>query len=431
MKKNNTKIGVIGLWHLGSVYSAGLSTLGFDVTGFDFDKNVVENLQKNIPPLFEPQLEETIVKHNKKNLFFTSNFDELVNGKDYIFITFDLPVNDKDQVDVSLVDKTYVELSKYDLKKTIVVISSQVPLGTCRKLVELFVKKKKQIGGVICFPENLRLGKAFESFLKPDRIIVGADCEKTAKKFVNDFEVLKCQKIEMSLESAEMVKHALNSYLATCVSFSSEISDICELYGANMNAVVSALKTDRRVSPYAPINPGLGFAGGTLGRDIQSLKRLSKEKGYKPKLLSSVYEVNSDRLESVLKKIKRFHKNISRKKIGILGLTYKPGTNTLRRSMSLSLAEVLHREKAYLIAYDPVITETIQKYEYITISKKLNEFFKDLDLVVLMTEWPEFKGIQFKKFGNTMKRKIIIDTKNFFDKKELEKLGFEYKGVGI
>jgi UDPglucose 6-dehydrogenase len=235
----------------------------------------------------------------------------------------------------------------------------------------------------------------------------------------------------MSWESAEMVKHALNAYLATCVSYSSEISDLCELLGANMMDVVSALKSDRRVSPFAPINPGMGFAGATLGRDIKNLKYLGLEKNYKTKLFNIVYKVNQERLDWLIKKIVKNAGKLKGLNIGILGLTYKPGTNTLRRSMSLELADKLHRAGAIVRAFDPVIKENIETHKFINIVSNETDFFKDLEAAVLMTEWPEFKEVKVERAGKMMKKKIIFDTKNFLDKNDYLENMFLYIGTGI
>ena len=266
--------------------------------------------------------------------------------------------------------------------------------------------------------------------MKPDRVVIGSDDRESLEEFEKDFESLKCQFIKIGLESAEMVKHALNSYLALNISFSSELADLSEIFGSNMNEIVAGLKTDRRVSKYAPLNPGLGFAGGTLGRDIQTLRKLANKDGYHSPLLNAVYQVNQDRLPSLIKKLEKTSKPLKGKKVGILGLTYKPKTNTLRRSMSLELATLLNNKKALVRSYDPSIKEAVKRYDYLAISKSVEVFFKDLDLVVLMTEWEEFKSLDWEQMGKEMRSKIVFDCKNFLDKNSLEEAGFDYFGIG-
>ena len=417
-------IGVLGLWHLGCVYAASLAARGFEIVGFDFDKDLISNLKKNIPPLFEPKLEKTLKKFNNRTLHFTTSEKELFQEKDYIFITYDVPVDDNDNIQLEIINKTFVSLPKYVSSDTTIVISSQVPVGTSRRLVNLLKKNNIENPKVIYFPENLRLGQAFTSFLTPDRIVLGSDSAEALNNFKKDFSFFNCPFITMSLESAEMVKHALNSYLATCISFSSELSDLAEKNGANMLDVVEALKKDKRVSRFAPINPGLGFAGGTLGRDIQSLRKMAKGVNYQPKLLNAVYSVNQDRLPILISKIHSIYPSLKAKTIGILGLTYRPNTDTLRRSMSLELISKLKSSGCKIKAFDPAIKNQAKDYTFVEISKSIKTFFKDLDMVILMTDWPEFKNIDPKLVANRVNQKIIIDTKNFLDKQIYEENGF-------
>ena len=429
MRNSVKTIGILGLWHLGSVYAASLAKKGFEVTGFDFNENIVKNLKKGVPPIFEPNLEQTLKRFNNKNLHFTASENEFFQKKDYIFIAYDIPVDSNDIVQMEIVEKTFATLAKYVSASSTIVICSQVPVGTSRRLINLLRKKIKN-SKLIYFPENLRLGQAFNAFFKPDRIILGGDNTKVLEDFQKDFSFFKCPVITMSLESAEMVKHALNTYLATCISFSSELSDLSEKSGANMTDVVKALKSDKRVSIFAPINPGLGFAGGTLGRDIQSLKKLAKNVRYEPKLLNAVYAVNQDRLTMLISKIKSIYPFLKGKTIGVLGLTYRPNTNTLRRSMSIDLINRLKSKGCKIKAFDPGIKDEIKEYPFIEISKDLKTFFENLDMVILMTEWPEFKDINPRLAADLVSQKIIIDTKNFLDRQAYETLGFTILRMG-
>lgn len=431
MKKNEQiSICVLGLWHLGCVYSACLAKLGFKVTGFDSDKKTINNLKNGIPPIFEPGLLETIKRYYNKNLFFSSSVKEALKDKDYIFITYDLQVDKLDRVRIGAVKKAFSDIAKFASPHTTICICSQVPVGTSRELVKLLKKKNIPNHKVIYFPENLRLGEALKTFFKPSRIILGSDNKDVMKQFISDFK-FNSEVITMGLESAEMSKHALNSYLATCISLSSELSDLSEKVGANMVDVVKALKTDQRVSSYAPINPGLGFAGGTLGRDIQVLRKLAKEKKYQTKLLDAVYAINTDRLPRLMAKISTLFPSLKKKKIGLLGLTYKPNTDTLRRSFSLELALILTQKGCHINAYDPAIKKQLVSFPFIKIHRRLDTFFKDLDLCVLMTDWPQFKKINVTKVSTIMSKRNIIDTKNFLEPNIYLKNGFTYLGVGV
>ena len=431
MENKNHKeksIVVVGLWHLGSVYAASLAKMGFKVTGYDFNEKTIADLNEGTPPIFEPNLQEYI-KEYSNNLKFSFSC-EVLKGADYVFITHDLTVDENDIVQTEVLTKTFSEIAEYSRAETSIVISSQAPVGSSRQLVDMLKKKGITDPRVICFPENLRLGTAFDSFLKPDRIIVGSDSEQALEDFKKDLG-FDCPIITMGLESAEMVKHALNGYLATCISLSSELSDIAENVGADMNDVVKALKSDRRVSQFAPLSPGLGFAGGTLGRDVQSLRNISKKYGEEAKLMTSVYSVNQDRIPHLVSKIKTIYPDLRGMKIGILGLTYKANTNTLRRSMSLALASVLDGEGVDIRAYDPAIKETVAEAPYIQLSTNTKEFFTGLDMAVLMTDWQDFLKIDSGEVGALMANAVIVDTKNFLDSVEYKKNRFKYFGVGI
>lgn len=430
--KNNEQISIaaLGLWHLGCVYTASFAKLGFTVVGYDEDKKIVDNLQDGVPPLYEPKLSETIKKHLGKNLSFSTSIKKSLNNRDYVFITYDLPVDNLDRVRNTIIKKTFDQISRSISPETTIVISSQVAIGTCRRLINLLKKRKINSPKVIYFPENLRLGNAFKTFLEPDRIVLGSDNKNAMEQFKRDFS-FNCPILTIDLESAEMTKHALNSYLAMCISFSSELSDLSEKTGANMIDVVAALKTDKRVSFFAPLNPGLGFAGGTLGRDIKSLQRVGEKNKYETKLLNAVYAVNSDRLPYLISKIRSFLTLLDNKKIGILGLTYTPKTDTLRRSMSLQLAYLLNNKKCQIKAFDPAIKTPIQNLPFLKVCLNFEDFFRDLDLVILMTEWPEFKEIDLAKVSQLMKQKKVIDTKNFLEPKIYWENNFKLLRMGV
>lgn len=426
------KIGILGLWHLGCVYSACLAEKGFDVVGFDLKKSVTQDLKLGKPPIFEPNLEQIVQSNLGKNLNFTSDPKEAISKKDYVFITLDTPVNSHDLVQLKTFYALVDLVKKYISPKTVLVVSSQVPVGTCRQLQNQLEKMGKG-NAVIYFPENLRLGQAIQTFLEPDRIVVGADDKNIDDKniienFLKDFNFFNCPVLEMNLESAEMSKHALNSYLALMISFCSEISDLCERGGADALDVMKALKTDQRVSARAPLNPGIGFAGGTLGRDLQTLKTVSKKINYIPKLIRAAYQVNQDRLPILVKKISSILGSLKGKNIGLLGLTYKPNTDTLRRSQSVELAGLLHKLGANIRAIDPAIKDPSLKF--LKVYRQYEEFFKDLDAIILMTWWDDFKQIQPQKIGGSMKSKVVFDTRNFLDRELWEKAGFLYVGIG-
>jgi UDPglucose 6-dehydrogenase len=415
--KNKPSIGVLGLWHLGSVYSCALADAGYPVTGYDLDKQTVSELNKGIPPIFEPGLEQLLKKNQKKKLVFVSNPKEAIGGKDYIFITLDIPVSENDQSNLRDFNKLFDLVVKYGSRNSIVVISSQLPLGTSRELQKILTLKKRNMG-IIYFPENLRLGTAINNFLNPDRIVLGCNQNAVSNRFKKDFSLFSCPIVEMSLDSAEMTKHSLNAYLATLISFTSEICDICDSTDANYNDVLKALRTDVRVGNLTPINPGTGFAGGTLGRDVKTLLHIAKRNKLTVGQLEGTITTNKFRIAKIQEKIKALVGQVKNKQIGILGLTYKPNTSSLRRSLSLQLAQELKTAGATVSAYDPAITGDIPNHPYIETRYSLESFFIDLDLVIIMTPWDVFKSIGNKELSR-MKSKAIYDPHNMLVGREL------------
>jgi UDPglucose 6-dehydrogenase len=427
-----TTVCVIGLWHLGSVTSACLADLGYAVVGYDSDKNVIENISRGKPPIFEPRLEE-MIKKNLENgrLRFTSSPDSI--GKaDYISLTIDTPVDDNDNIDLTTVYDAISMISKIISENSIIIIQSQVPVGTCDDFVEKLKQKRPDVKfGLAYCPENLRLGKAIDIFQNPDRIIIGANDEQTQIKAKELFDVINCPKILMDLKSAEMTKHSINAFLATCISFINWIGNLCEEVGADAKKVSEGLMSEQRIGRNLPLRSGLGFSGGTLGRDLKILTKLGNELGVKPDLIEAVLKTNREQNILVIKKLLKIFGSIDGLKVGILGLTYKPGTNTLRRSISLEIIDELLQQNAKVGAYDPSIKQIISiSHKNFELNESAYGAATNADALILFTDWPEFKEVNYEKIFHLMKKPIILDMKNFLDDKQLKKIGFEYLGIG-
>jgi UDPglucose 6-dehydrogenase len=433
LKSNNPKVCVIGIWHLGSVTAACLADLGCNVVGVDNDKTRVDNLNKAIPPLFEPGLADLMLKGIKaKHLEFTTDLKSALVGANFAIIGFDTKVDDNDQVDLSEIHQTTLQLANWLENGTIVIISSQVPVGTSEIIKSTIKSKKPDLEFDVAYvPENLRLGQAINRFMKPERIVIGADNDSTIDKVEAFFHIIPDQKLRMNLRSAEMTKHALNAFLATSVSFANEIANICDEVGADALKVSEALRLDSRIGPKAMLKPGLGFAGGTLARDIRVLQNIGKKTGYEPLLINAVYEVNRKQNKTIALKLNKIYSSLQNLVIGVFGLTYKPGTSTLRRSASLEIINELVAKGAKVKAYDP-------KADLREIQGEINfEFCSDpmvavkgSDALIFVTEWPEFKQLDFSLIKSLMNKPLIIDAQNMLDADTLSKLGFTYLGVG-
>jgi UDPglucose 6-dehydrogenase len=332
------KICVIGMWHLGCVTAACLAKLGFDVTCVDFDKGVMNDLAEGKLPISEPGLDELFHEGVSAGRIRFSTDIVTARKSDVVYITFDTPVDKNDRVDLSIIHKAADSVIPNLAEDSVLMISSQVPVGTCDEILQKIRKAGKK--NEVCYtPENLRLGNAIDCFMKPGRIIFGLSSPGIRSTVEQLFSGIEARHFFMSLRSAEMAKHTLNAYLATMISFSGEISDLCEKTGANATDVMNALKSERRVSEHAPVMPGLGFGGGTLARDVQVLRNTGKKHGMKTHMMDAVISANDRRMSYVSDKLSSVLGPLENKRIAFLGLVYKTGTSTLRRSLALQVID--------------------------------------------------------------------------------------------
>lgn len=393
------KIFVVGMWHLGCVTSGCMNALEFPMVCFDFDKNIIDQLSNRILPIYEKGLYEHLFDGSIK---FTNDISDAADA-DYIFITYDIGANG---IELDIIDRIIKELKPY-VKKQIIVVRSQVTIGICDKI------KKELNCDVCCFPENLRLGTAVDNFYYPDWMVFGLSSKKISKKIDDLFKQIQSQKVYTGLKEAEMIKMSMNCYLATMISFSGEISNICEAYDINAKEVLSTLKLDQRVSKYAPILPGLGIGGGTILRDVRSVRKLGETI-----VLNAVYDFNEYRKTYVEDKLKSILGDLNGKTITFFGAAYKSGTNTLRESLTVKIIRNLLQESDDLKikVFDPLISTGIDDVEFIKI-----EDAKNSDAIVIMNEWEGFKVVDYKK----LKPKAIIDTKNILSE------SIPHYGVGV
>ncbi|MDP3920121.1 MAG: nucleotide sugar dehydrogenase [Candidatus Omnitrophota bacterium] len=428
------KVCVAGLWHLGLVSAATLAELGFRVTGFEADTPKIENLRQGKLPLYEPGLEELVSAHLKKSsLQFEDDPVRAVSQAQVVLITFDTPVDDEDRVDLSELDSTITLITPHLDKNAVVIIHSQVPVGTSERWqVEIDTKRPGASIDVVCSPENLRLGCALELYKKPDMIVVGSDSERARKKAATFFAFFDAQKIYVSRRTAEMAKHALNVFFATSISFANQLGNLCDQVGADGMEIARILKADGRIGKRAQVRPGLGFAGATLARDLRALQRLGHEVGEPTPLIDAVLDINQRQTERVVRLIAQYFEGDMRGKVvTVLGLTYKPGTSTLRRSAALEIIQKLQNLGAEVRAHDP--KADIGEYS----GKVPFEFIRDpyeavagAHAILLTTEWPEYRDLDFAKIRERMSGAVILDAKNHLDAKKIREKGFVYLELG-
>ncbi len=435
MRQKTYSIATIGLWHLGEVYSACLAKLGNHVVGIDNNAKVVGNLFQNIPPLPEPGLED-LLKENQAagRLSFTTDF-ESIKDRDVVWFTFDTPVNDEDEVDTSVLWDSLVQCVPYLKTGVLVVISSQIPVGTSKKIQAFIREKRPTLAFEYAYtPENLRLGEALRCFLEPGRIVIGAETEAAFKIMEEIFLPLHAEIVRMAPASAEMAKHALNAFLATSLSFINDIADACEKSGADVLDVVRALHSDDRIGQKAFLGAGLGFSGGTLGRDLKTLIHYSKENGFALPVIEAAFLKNRSREVMILEKLNQALGGVEGKTITVLGLTYKAGTRTLRRSKSLVIATELARCGAMLHLSDPVvIEEELPEISNAIFVRDPYAAAKGSEAIILITPWPEFKSLNLAKLSEGMVgKRVFLDTGNLlYDRQhEFEKIGIRYEGTG-
>ena len=427
MKKN---IGIIGLWHLGCVLCASWSKLGNKVIGFDYEKVKVEKLNKAVPPLFEPYLSETIHDGLEKGVLSFSDNIETLEACDFIFLSYDTPVRNDDSSDTAILEKVVDDLGNVIKDEAVLVVSSQAPVGFCGFLRSKLKEKNASLE-LVYSPENLRLGEALHCYLNPSRIILGTASSNVDKKCRDLFAQIQADIISMNLESAEMVKHGINSFLAMSIVFSNHLADICEYTGARIDDVMLGLKTDPRIGEKAYLSPGIGFSGGTLGRDLQVLNQKNDAaRGY-ARIFSTIYAMNNERKITIIDRIEKILGKIEGSTIGILGITYKPGTSTLRRSLPLEIVNLLIEKKASVKVYDPRADYGELDFEpKFTIASKISEVSHFANALILLTEWKEFKEYNWKNIIKKMARPIFFDTKNFLNEKHMSSIGFKYYSIG-
>lgn len=427
------KVACLGIWHLGSVYAACLADFGYPVIGWDPDRDRIQALNNGRAPLFEPGLDELIRSGlSSGKLQFTASLSEALKGSHFVLLTFDTPVDDHDEVDLSDILTTVDALGDLLDQGTILIVSSQVPVGTCEDIKKTIAGKRPSLDfDVACSPENLRLGQAIENFRHPDRVVIGAEREETIAGVRQLFAPTNAPVIETNLRTAEMCKHALNAFLATSVSFANEIGQICDGVGANALKVAEALRTDSRIGKKALLKPGLGFAGATLARDIKILQHMSTRIGYEAPLVNGVISVNQRQNKNIVSKLERICGSLEGKVVGVLGLTYKPGTSTLRRSAAIEIIADIVGKGAMVNCYDPKAAPSeIQLHHEFEFCDDAYAVAKDADALVFVTAWDEFKEMDFDRIRSMMKNPVVLDTQNMLDAERVRQAGIDYYGTG-
>ncbi len=406
------RVAICGIWHLGGVTAASLAGAGYDVAAYDPDGTVIADLQQARPPIREPGLAELLrAGIDSGRLCFTTNAEQAVSGANIVWITFDTPVTEDDEPDVGWVRAQLEPLAPALASGALVIVSSQVPVGFTASLERAWNGRGLRFA---YSPENLRLGRALESFHRQERVVVGLR-DNAGQEEIAALLAPFCGRIVWtSIESAEMSKHALNALLATSVAFINEVARLCEATGADATEVERALRSEPRVGQGLYLKAGAAFAGGTLARDLRALIALGRGGDVRTPFFEGVVASNAEHKEALAKKVERQLEGIAQPLVTLLGLVYKPDTSTLRRSPAMELARRLHAGGVEVRAFDPAIDRLPgDERATITLCATPDEALRTSDLAVISTEWPSFRELRVDEVVGAMRRPRVLDPAGF------------------
>ena len=427
-----TNVCVLGLWHLGCVTAACIADAGYQTIGIDPSDTVVAGLKLGRAPLFEPGLDDLIQRGVKRSLLaFTSDISAVASC-DLVWVTLDTPVDDNDVADTGFVVSVIESAFPYLKDDAVLLISSQLPVGSTRSVATAFhARYPKKVCHFAYSPENLRLGNAIEIFKNAERIVVGCETEWVRELLQPILDNFTSQVVWISIESAEMVKHGVNAFLATSVTFANELATICERVGADASEVESALRLEPRIGPRAYIKPGAAFAGGTLARDIVFLSAIADREGLPLPLIGSVMPSNEAHKHWPVRRLVDRLGSVSGRIVAVLGLAYKPGTDTLRRSSSIELCRELTALGARVRAFDPAVRDLPEEYKaFVTLAASARAALFGADAAIVATEWPEFQTIDLGTWRDAMPAPLICDPNGFLAKTFKDAPQFSYMSVG-
>ncbi len=426
-------ISIIGSGYVGLVTGSCLAELGNKVICVDSDNKKITGLKKGIVPIYEPGLEELVANNVKrKRLSFTSGIKDAARGSEVIFIAVGTPPLDNGEADLTGIENVARNIAINMTGYRLIVEKSTVPVETgewVKRTISTYVKHKVKFD-VASNPEFLREGSAINDFMHPDRIVIGVESKRARDILVNLYKPLNAPLVITNIKSAELIKHASNAFLATKISFINAISRICDRVGADVEEVANGMGLDKRIGRDF-LNAGLGYGGSCFPKDLDAFITISEKLGYNFELLKSVKNINEEQKAFILKKIKDSLWIIKDKTISILGLSFKPDTDDIRNAPSLDIIKALQEEGARIRLYDPQAMKKAKEIlDGVKFCKDPYEACKGSDCLLILTEWNEFKELDFVKAKKLLKRPLIIDGRNIYEPRSLKELGFTYIGIG-
>lgn len=436
---------VVGTGYVGLVTGTCFAEMGNAVTCIDIDEQKIENLKKGIIPIYEPHLDEMVVRnHIEGRLLFSTKLQDSLNKSEIVFIAVGTPMGEDGSADLQYVLAVAREIGQHMQKPLVIVDKSTVPVGTADKVSEAISEELAKRGVSIQFdvvsnPEFLKEGAAVNDFLKPDRVVIGADKESSMellKELYAPFTHNRERFIAMSVRSAEMTKYTANAMLATKISFMNEISNICEKVGANVNDVRVGIGSDSRIG-YSFIYPGCGYGGSCFPKDVKALEKIALDAGVEPRIIRAVESVNKDQKKVIPQKVvRRFGEDLSGKSFALWGLSFKPETDDMREASSITIIRDLVARGASIHAYDPQAMEDAEEYylkdiERVSYFKNKYDALNGCDAMILVTEWKEFRSPDFYEIKDRLDTPVIFDGRNQYKPKRLNEHGFEYFQIGV
>ncbi len=426
------RIAVVGTGYVGLVTGSCFADLGNIVTCVDVDKKKIQDLKKGIVPIFEPGLEEVVRRNKNQRLLFTTDLAKAVQEADFIFIAVSTPPGKGGEADISNVKAVARGIAKSINGYKIIINKSTVPIGMGDVVTQII----KQNGpedvsfDVVSNPEFLREGSAVMDLMKPERVVIGATRRSAAQKVAEIYKPLHCPILITDLKSAEMIKYASNAFLATKISFVNEISNLCDKVGADIQQVTKGMSYDTRIGNQF-LNAGLGFGGSCFPKDVSALVDIGKKNGYPFRILPQVLAINHFQRLAYVAKVRKVLGPIKGKTLAVWGLSFKPNTDDLREAPSLTILPFLSAAGAKVRAYDPVTNEKAKEiFKKVKFFSSPYETARGADAVLVLTEWNEFKQVDFQKLKMLMKRPVLIDGRNMYEPQEMVEKGFAYTGMG-
>lgn len=428
---------VVGSGYVGLVTGACFAEFGLKVTCVDNDEGKIKNLKKGIIPIYEPGLEEMVKKNMKEgHISFTTNLTEAVQKALVIFIAVGTPPKEDGSADLSYVEEVARSIAENMNGYKVIVTKSTVPVGTGEKIRAIISQSQREKGDfdIVSNPEFLREGSAIEDFLHPNRVVIGANSDQAMaimKDLYSPLYLIETPIVQTNVATAEMIKYASNAFLATKISFINEISNICELVGADVHKVAVGMGLDNRIGAKF-LHPGPGFGGSCFPKDTQAIVQIAKENGYDFQIVQAVLDVNKGQRQRMVEKIKKvMGGELNGKVIGVLGLSFKPNTDDMRDAPSIDILQSLMKEGATVKAFDPVAMNEAKKVlGGVEFCDGPYPCAEGADALVIMTEWNQFRILDLQKLKHSMKAPVLIDLRNVYEPSKMREEGFTYACVG-